>query len=879
MAAMAHRSVLLKDYTPPDFIVDAVEMDVDLDPLRTVIRCTQTFRRRPGSRSQRLKLNGRGFELLTCSIDGLRLAPSEMERTSDALVLDAPGETFTLFVETVVSPQANRSALGLFLDGEAIITHMEPDGMSLLTYCQDRPDSLSRYKVRLRADPGRFPVLLSNGRLVEKGSLVDGRHFATWQDDTPKPAYIFAIAAGRYVRVADQFTRRDGKVVDLGAYVAENNAARCDFLLGALRRSMAWDEQVYGRVCDIETFNVVVLDRHAISQENKGLMFLEASYALADPVRSTDEDFDLVERITAHEYFHNWTGNRVTCRDWFQLSLKEGLTRFRDQEFSASMSAPAVKRISTVRSLRTNQFPEDMGGGAHPVRPQSYVAVSNLYTPTVYDKGAEIIRMAHLLLGADAFRAGLDLYFVRHDLSAVTIEDLLAALSDASGRDLSQFSRWYDQRGTPVIHIDETYDAASRSLSLRIRQTDARGALLAPLLHMPLRIGLVGADGVEVAVKSDRLRADGVLELKAGEETIVLQNVPAGAALSCNRGFSAPVRILAQRSPETLSRLLASDPDGFARWDAGQELMVRATLERAGRAAPQAGEGSLDVLVSAMGRVLRQKDEDLSLVAELLTFPQIGLVANGLSNCNMDTLATAWTEVRKGFARTHADDLHQTFKSLEPHGAFSNDPVAKGQRRLRAVALEYLLELETAETRRLALAEVSSSANMTACSAALYALCNYDCPERIEALDQFRRRWAGEDDMMKLWFRTQALSRYPGAASRVRELSRLAPFDINNVPYAMALFGGFFRQNRIAFHAGDGSGYRLLGDTLLELDRIRPGSTKWIMPQFMIWRQLDAPRQALICEQLERIAATPNISSVLFENVTRALQSPVEPAG
>lgn len=878
MAATAHQTIWLKDYAPPDFLADEVDMDVDLDPIRTVIRCRQTFRRRPGSTARRLTLSGRGFDLIDCSLDGRKLAQSDIERTPLTLSLDVPGDSFTLVFETAVSPQMNRTALGLFLDGDSIITHMEPDGMSTLTYCQDRPDSLSRYRVRLAGDREKYPVLLSNGRRIEAGQLDGGRHYAIWRDDIPKPSYIFAIAAGRYSHVADQFTRSDGKIIELGAYVAQKNADRCDFLLGALRRAMAWDEEAYGRLCDVDTFNVVVLDRHAISQENKGLMFLEASCALADPARSTDEDFDLVERITGHEYFHNWTGNRVTCRDWFQLSLKEGLTRFRDQEFSAAMSAPAVKRISTVRSLRTNQFPEDAGGGAHPVRPQSYVSIFNLYTPTVYDKGAEIIRMAYLILGPDAFRAGLDLYFERHDLSAVTIEDLIAALSTASGRDLSQFSLWYDHRGTPIIRIDQSHDEATGVLTLRIRQTDVSGSLLPLPLHMPFGLGVLGPDGRSIPASSDRLRGDGVFELKAAEETLVLRDVPAGYALSCNRGFSAPVRVVTPRSNETLSLLLASDPDGFARWDAGQELMVRAVLERSGRPMGGGDNESLEALTKAMGQVLARRADDQSLLAELLSFPQIGLVANGLTDCDMDRLAEGWIDVRRTFAAEHASALRETFDALRPQEPFSHAPAAKGARRLRAVCLDYLLEIGDQESRSLALDEVLNG-NMTACSAALYALCNYDCPEREEALLRFHRKWSGEADMMRLWLRAQALSRYKGAADRVRSLSRSAPFDINNVPYAMALFGGFFRQNRIAFHAGDGSGYRLLGDTLLELDRIRPSSTKWVMPQFMIWRQLDAPRQSMICEQLERVAATPNISSVLFENVTRALQSPVRTAG
>jgi len=865
--------IWLSSYTPPPYTVERVELTIELDVSLTVITCRQTMKRSCAPPGSDLVLNGRNFRLVSIAIDDRSLEPDAYQIREGDLILRAPPDHFVLSTVTEVSPGANKSALGMFMDGPAIITHMEPDGFSRLVYCLDRPDVMSRYDVRLIADPRRFPVLLSNGSLVDRGTMQDGRHFARWRDDIPKSCYIFAIAAGPYAQLSDTYVDGAGRPVGLTVNARAENIERCRFLMDAMKRVMAWDEDAFGRRYDHDHLNILVVDTLAISQENKGLIFLEAAYALADPETSTDEDFDLVERIAGHEYLHNWTGDRVTCRDWFQLSVKEGLTRFRDQMFSAAMASPDVKRIATVRNLRTNQFAEDAGGGAHPVQPKSYAAVSNLYTGTVYDKGAEIVRMAHTILGPTRFRAGLDLFFERHDLSAVTIEDLLRSLSEGGGEDLSQFARWYHQPGTPRVRVILHQDVESASAKLVLSQRVVAEDQACMPLRIPLRMALLSCEGRPVAMKNPAGRLD-LINLVEVEQTIELTDVREPVVVSCNRGFSAPVIIEIERSADDLALLLRYETDGFARWDAGQELMIRSVREEADPRSSDSGSSTLSALSRATAEILRSASEDKALAGELLTFPHIGLVAEGVDEADIGLLGAGWTSVRARLARDNADGFLTTFNACAEAGPVSLDLEARARRRLRAVCLEYLLETGHGEPRLLALEDVTSGASMTAQSAALHALCHFDCDERIEALRVFQERWSTKPDVMRLWLRAQGLSRFPGAADRVRRLASSPMFSITNAPQSMALLGSFFRQNRVGFHAADGSGYRLLGDILLQLDKIRPQAARWLMPQLMMWRRFDPGRAAMMKAQIETLAATPGISTALAENLARALSGP-----
>lgn len=860
--------VRLSEYRPPDFVTEEMSFVFDLDASLTRITCRQRLARRPGARKGApLELDGRDFDLVSLSLDGVTLDVSALDRTQTGVRLHPAGDTVELEAVTLVSPRSNTASIGLFMEGDAILSHMEADGMRRLTYCQDRPDVLSRYTVRLEANARVFPVLLSNGLCLDKGSLGEERHYAVWRDETPKPCYIFAIAAGDWAVVRRRHDFVSGVSTEISVYASRENIGRCDFLLGALSRAMAWDESAYGRVFDTPVFNVLVPERHAIAQENKGLMYLEAAYAYADVETSTDDDFDLVERIAGHEYFHNWTGNRVTVRDWFQLSLKEGLTRFRDQQFSAAMSAPEVKRITTVRNLRTNQFPEDAGPAVHPVQPRVYNAVSNLYTATVYDKGAELVRMLHTLLGEAAFRRGMDLYFDRHDGQAVTIDDLLAALADASGVDLGQFALWYERAGQPRLAVSVHHDRDHQCVRVTVRQ-DASGGRP---LHIPLRIGFIGSDGVEVPARAEGQAREGMIDIRHEEETFVFEGFHTAPVLSCNRGFSAPVAVTIERTEDDLLHLFAHDTDGLSRWDAGQELMGREVRAIASRRSAGVGSPEPVRLIAAMGHALLDPSADASLRAELLGFPHIGLIAEACEVIDVDGLANGSLQVRFSFAKARVSDLLRVFETCDPKGRVDLDPASKGDRRLRAICLDYLLELDEPEFRRLALSEVLTAPSMTARSAALYSLCNTLSMECEEALEGFRRRWEGVDSVMRIWFRAQALSRLPGAAARVARLAASDLFSIANAPLAMALFGGFFRQNRIGFHEADGSGYRLLRETVLSLDKLRPQGVRWLMPQIMNWKRFDPGRQALMRSELETMSRVPDLSPALRDMVSRAL--------
>lgn len=854
----------LSDYSPPPYLADEVSMTVKLDHEVCEVCTSQRLRRNPElARSGPLVLNGRDQELLEVRLDGVLLAAGQYQLSDDHLTLPVESDEFELTITTRVRPSGNRSALGLFPDGRNLVTHMEPNGFSRITYFQDRPDVLSRFTVRLEADREAFPVLLSNGNLQEKGSLEEGRHYAVWHDPHPKPCYIFAIVAGHYQRDGMVFETRSGRRVGVNIYATDRHRGKTAFALDVLQRSMQWDEDAFGFEYDLDLFNVAVVDTHAIAQENKGLNILEAALISTDPATSTDEDYDLVERIIAHEYFHNWTGNRITCRDWFQLSLKEGLTRYRDQMFAESSGVPDLKRISFVRALRTNQFPEDRGGGAHPVRPESYESISNLYTATVYDKGAEIIRMLSVMLGERDFVRGVALYAQRQDGRAATIEDLLSAMEEVSGSRLEQFKLWYSAVGAPVVEMHQDYNEADRTLDIRFRQSRPSAADTASPLHMPLRLAVLSPLG--------HVRDLGVMELRTRDASLRVEDVEPGSVISANRGFSAPIILKADYSADDLVKLVLHEPDAVARWDAMQSLMCTAVLETMSGSAEISTASSS--LVDAVGHMLAQADTPPGVKAELLTFVHIGLVSDHLEEIDVDQIAGAIERLRRKIAVTHRETLVSLFERCSEAVEFSRTADARGRRKLRAVCLEYLLELEEEAYEALALAEIRSGAGMTAKSAALYAICDHQGALRGEAVTSFLDQYGHVPEALRIWFRAQALSRQPGTADIVRQLSAHPAFDISKTPLAMALFGGFFRQNRAGFHERSGAGYRLWGEIILATDRLRPQGTKWLMPQMMNWRRFDPGRREMMKSQLEFVAAQTGISPTLAENVRQALEN------
>ena len=855
----------LRDYAPPTYLVDRVELVVELDPDLTRVEATQHLRRNPAGGREPLRLTGRGLDLIEIRLDGVVLASEQYEFSKDELILHPQSDAFELKITTHIHPRENRSALGLFPDGGNLITHMEPEGFSRITFFQERPDILSPYIVRLEADRTKYPHLLSNGNPVSGGVLPGNRHFAVWSDPIPKPCYIFAIAAGEYEPVFDTFTTASGRTVRLGIYATPQHRGALGFAMDALKRAMAWDEKVFGFEYDLDVFNIVVADTHAIAMENKGLNILESALVAADPQISTDADYDLVERIIAHEYFHNWTGNRITCRDWFQLSLKEGLTRFRDQMFAEHQGAADLKRIAFVRALRTNQLPEDSGGGAHPVQPDAYQAVSNLYTATVYDKGAEIVRMLRTQLGEETFIRGVVRFARTFDGQGATIGDFLGALSEVSETPLDPFWNWYRHAGTPVIDIAVDFDAPAGRLHLSFEQRLAKDAAQRDALPIPFRLAFVMPDG--------NIRDEGVIELRSRVETRIFEGFETAPVISANRGFSAPVRLRIEQSPGDLAAIVRSETDGVARWDAMQELMRRAVDDFIG-----GDETTAAKLVSCMGEMLAQPEPAHGMKAELLTFVHIGLVADRRAVIDPGIISDAIVTLRRRFAAAFQHELLDMFRNCGGTASEDLSNEARGQRRLRALCLDYLLETGVPAYQELAVEEVCNGAGMTARSAALYALCDHACPARDRAVQNFYEEFHDRPGALRIWFRAQASSRLPGTAARVAELSQHPDFDLSNTPLAMALFGGFFRQNRAAFHVIDGAGYRLLSKVLKHVDQVRPQGTGWLMPQVMNWRRFEPIRRNLIRHELNALAATPDLSAVLAENLERALQGESEAA-
>ena len=882
MNATVHRRVRLADYRAPLHLLDAVELHFDLDPDRTTVRSTLHVRRNPSAADERspLVLYGRDLALRSVSVDGRPLAPGDYELTAEALTLTVP-EACTVQLETEIRPTANASGLGLFVAGGGVMaTHCEPEGFRRITFFPDRPDVLSTYTVTLRAAADRYPVLLSNGNLVASGPDGEGRHFATWHDPHPKPSYLFAVVGGDMGHLADRFVTRSGRRVDLRIYANRDKVALCRHAMDSLIRAMRWDEEVYGLEYDLDVYHIAALDNFVGAQENKGLNVFDAQTIVADPDVATDDDYMLIERIVGHEYFHNWTGNRVTCRDWFQLSLKEGLTRFRDQEFSRAMSAPGEKRVEAVRKLRADQFAEDAGPNAHPVKPDSFIEVSNFYTTTVYEKGAELIRMLRTLLGAEAYHRGVALYLARHDGQAVTTEDFVRALEAGSGRDLTQFRLWYHQAGTPRLDLEGRYDAAARVYRLTVRQScpPTPGQPLKEPMHIPLAIGLLDAEGRELpvvlkGVSPAQTQTTKVLEVRHAEECFEFVEVPSAPVLSVLRDFSAPVQVALERSDREAAFLMARDRDAVSRWDNAQGLATRVVLAlardvRAGRAL------HLDALFAeACAQVLRE-EPDPGLAALLLALPEENVLGAAMTpTIDLDALVTARDFTMRALAESLRDGWAAAYDRLASNEAYTPDAVSIARRRLRNLSLQYLAALGDPALIARVVEQAERGASATDRLAAVAVLANTDCPERLGALERFYERWRDNDLIVNKWLNLQATSRLPGAVERVRALMGHPAFDLMNPAKGMALIGGFCRRNYVQFHEPEGGGYRLFAEVALAVDQFKPDGVHWLMPQVMQWRRYDEGRRRLMQAELERMVATPGISRGLYELLTNALRA------
>lgn len=843
-------TVRLSDYAEPDWLIPDVALDFDLDAERTVVRARLSIVRN-GDHDRPLVLDGDRLELLSARVDG---ADRPERARGSTLTLAIAGDAATVETEVAISPQANTQLMGLYASGGKLCTQCEAEGFRRITYFPDRPDVLSRYVVKLTADRARYPVLLANGNPGATGSDGD-RHWAEWTDPWPKPCYLFAAVAGDLAPFRDTFTTASGRHVDLAIWVAEADLPRCAHAMAALKTSMAWDEANYGREYDLDVFNIVAVDDFNFgAMENKGLNIFNSKYVLADAETATDADFDAVAAIVAHEYFHNWTGDRVTCRDWFQLSLKEGLTVFRDQQFSADQGSRAVRRIDDVRSLRAVQFPEDAGPLAHPIRPGEYIEIGNFYTSTVYNKGADVIRMLHTLLGPERFRAGTDLYFDRHDGQAVTCEDFVAAMEDASGVDLARFRRWYSQAGTPRVAASLDHDPLTATATLRLDQSTppTPGQPDKLPLHIPLRAALFDPS------TGARIGEERLVELIDDSVTVTFTGVASLPLLSLNRGFSAPVILTSPTPPSTYAFLSAHDDDPFARWEAFQQLALDVL----------AGDGPSDDLVAALGATLAS-GLDAAFIAEAVLLPSEAFIGDQAAVVDVDAIHR-----RRDAARLHAATaLHDQWWAAYRANAsnrYEMSPEAKGRRRLRNVALGYLMATGAPEAVAAAWTQFEDADNMTDRLAALGVLANAEAPERERALAAFHDRYAGDAASIDKWFSVQAMSTRDDTLQQVLALSGHPDFSAAN-PNRLRSLVGAFGANQLRLHAADGAGYRFLADQVIAVDRLNSGSAARLVTPLGRWRRFDAGRAALMKAELERVLASPSLSKDVFEMASKSL--------
>jgi aminopeptidase N len=916
MRTEAPVTLFLKDYAPPAWLIDTVDLRVAIFEGHTEVRSRLAYRRNPAALAGPLVLDGEALELLGVTLDGVALDPARYAYADDRLTIAGPLPDACV-LETVVriDPDHNTRLSGLYRSRDGYFTQCEAEGFRRITFFPDRPDVMAKFSCTVEADRARFPQLLSNGNPVAAGvNAADAtRHWARWEDPYAKPSYLFALVAAKLNVLEDTYVTASGRTVRLAVYVEPGKLDQCGHAMAALKKAMHWDEQRFGLEYDLDQYMIVAVgDFNMGAMENKGLNIFNTKYVLARPDTATDADYQGIDRVVAHEYFHNWTGNRVTCRDWFQLSLKEGLTVFRDQEFGADTHSRAVTRIQEVRALRVGQFPEDAGPMAHPIRPASYAEISNFYTATVYNKGAEVIRMIHTLLGRDGFRRGMDRYFERHDGQAVTCEDFVAAMQDASNVDLTQFRRWYARAGTPRLSASGSYDATTRRYTLTLTQTlaptayekrlaESGQAIVEGTLHIPVALGLVLPDGSDAPLKlAGEAGACGttrVLSLTEPTQTFVFEDVPAAPVASLLRDFSAPVQLEFEQTDAELAHLMAHDSDAFNRWEAGQRLATRVLL--AGIAAkqlpplPQAGEGRgegnapgndwiPDAFVAACGRVLDAGlAGDPALAAEALNLPAEAVLAEAVvaqgGIIDPEAIHSARVNLRRHLAARLRDAFEAAWTALAPTEAYAPDGAQVGQRALRNTCLAYLAEsdadyLQTAVVPRLT-AQLAAGGNMTDEIAALATLANLDLPERETALADFYARWQNEALVIDKWFAVQATSRLPGTAARVRALMQHPAFDLKNPNRVYALIRGFCGANPRHFHAADGSGYTLAADVISELQAINPQVASRIARSFDRWQQFDAGRQAHARAALERIAAIEGLAKDVAEVVGNALKA------
>ena len=852
------RPVRLAEYRPPAYLIDEVFLDFDLQPSATRVKAKLTVRRN-GDHAEPLVLDGEGLKTLSVRVDGLDHAH---DTTAETLTLAGLPAAFTLETEVEIDPQANTALMGLYMSGGRFCTQCEAEGFRRITWFLDRPDVLSRYTVRMEADTA-FHRLLANGNLMESGATTDGRHFAVWNDPFPKPCYLFALVAGELDELVDSFVTMTGRTIDLRIYVDPGMSPRAEYAMDSLKRAMKWDEDAFGREYDLDLFMIVaVRDFNFGAMENKGLNIFNSALLLADSATATDMDYERIESVVAHEYFHNWTGDRITCRDWFQLCLKEGLTVFRDQSFSADMRGEAVQRIKDVKALRARQFSEDAGPLAHPVRPSSYLKIDNFYTATIYEKGSEVIRMLKTLLGDDGFRTGMDLYFDRHDGEATTVEAFIQCFADATARDLGAFFQWYEQAGTPAVDLTSAWDELAGTVTITLRQRTAPtpGQPTKANLPIPVRLGLLHDDGRPMGEEC-------LVILEEAERTITLP-VPARPVLSPLRGFSAPVNLTTDSPDKDRYVLLAADPDLFNRWEAGQGLARDLILKRAGGPPDEVAE---ERFAQAMGRALGDQAADPAFKALLLALPTEADLSLAMSPADPAAIHDARDALRARLAVHLGDDLRRLHAGLADGGPFSAGAEAAGRRALRNAALDLLSVDRHAENADLAARHFETATNMTDAIGGLAALIELGGEARETALEAFHKRWRDEPLVLDKWFAIQARESSEEALGRVLGLTVHPDFDRRNPNRLRALVGTFASMNPARFHDPSGAGYRFLADQIIATDAVNPMTAARFVEPLGGWRRYKPGLGALMKAQLERIVAVEGLSKNVFELASKAL--------
>ncbi|WP_395613600.1 aminopeptidase N [Allosphingosinicella sp.] len=844
-----------EDYKPPEWLVPDLALDFTLGAVETIVRARLEIVRN-GEHKAPLRLNASGLHILDVRLDGETV---NYWFENDVIRINVPGDSGVIETEVAIAPRTNTQLMGLYESSNMLCTQCEAEGFRRITPFPDRPDVLSRYKVRMSGDKAAYPILLSNGNLVASGEDEGaGTHWAEWEDPFPKPCYLFALVAGDLVANRDTFVTRSGRTVDLAIWVRDGDLPRTEHAMASLKAAMKWDEEVYGREYDLAIFNIVAVDDFNFgAMENKSLNIFNSRYILADPDTATDMDYDGIAGVVAHEYFHNWSGDRVTCRDWFQLSLKEGFTVFRDQSFSADMGSEAVKRIEDVRMLRAAQFPEDAGPLAHPIRPDSYIEISNFYTATVYNKGAEVIRMLHTILGPEKFRAGCDLYFASHDGQAVTCEDFVRAMEEASGEDLTQFRLWYSQAGTPKVKAQLVQEGAVARILLEQEVPPTPGQKTKQPMPIPLKLALFGA---RTGAKQD----DRLFILDGAREELVIDGLSEPAVLSLNRDFSAPVIVETDRNAADLAFLSARDDDPFARYEAMQQLMLD-TL----KTAVSGGEAAHEPVIEAVRETLENKALDPAFIAEAVLLPSEAFIGDHMAVVDPEAINRAREALRAALG-TSLESLWRDAYASHAANRYAYNPAAKGARRLRTIALGYLAAAGAADAAALAKAQYDTADNMTDRQGALGVLANGDAPERVAALAAFYDRYKDNGLVLDKWFTTQALSTRADTPAAVEALAKHPDFTLSN-PNRLRSLVGAFSVNQRAFHDASGRGYAFLADMILAADKLNPQTAAKLVPPLGRWRRFGEERAKLMRAALERIVATPGLSKDVFEQASKSL--------